>query len=86
MSAHPFTESTLAVVARKLDNALAHLEHYIDGPAGQLKDETGWRFSDAYRELLQMRGLLQAAQQLEAMTAEVETADTQRPPRLTVVK
>lgn len=85
MSAHPFTEATLAVVSRKLDNALAHLEHYIDGPAGELKDDTSWRFSDAYRELLQIRGMLHAAQQLEVMTADVEKADTERP-KLTVVK
>lgn len=92
MSAHPFTVSTLAIAARKLDNALALLEEYIDGPAGTTAGGSarvyadGLKFSSAYRELLEMRGLFHAAQQLEAMSAEFEAADTERPSSLRLVK
>jgi hypothetical protein len=84
VSAHPFTEATLAVVARKLDNAIALLEEYADTLEGV--QDPQMRFSRGYRELLQMRGVLQAAQQLEQMTADVERADTERPRHLSVVK
>ncbi len=82
---HPFTEATLAVTSRKLDNAIAFLEQYVETCGDGVQDH-GCLFSRAYAELLQIRGALHAAQQLEALVAEVEKVDTERPSSLRLVK
>ena len=84
MSSHPFTASTLLVAARKLDNAIALLEEYAD-TCGDGVQDPAMLFGRGYGELLKMRGVLVAAQQLETLTAEVERADTERPSSLRLV-
>lgn len=82
---HPFTEATMVVISRKLENALTHFEQYSETHGEGVQDPK-MNYSRGYRELLQIRGLLHAAQQLEAMSAEVEKADTERPAGLRLVK
>lgn len=78
---HPFSESSLATAQRYLDNAIALLEEHADAAVANPS-----LVGQTYGQLLRVRGVLHAVAQLEALAADVERADTERPSSLRVVK
>lgn len=81
MTIHPFTESNIACAERNVSNALELLARHVacDGLDARL-------VVAAHAELLDAKGRLAAAAQLEELEREVASADTERPSHLTVVK
>ena len=76
-----FTQGNIACAERNIARALTLLEKHT---AESLPDPR--LVAAAYAELLDCKGRLAAAAQLEELQREIESVDTQRSPHLAVVK